>query len=462
MSDVQAELAKIELAEKDARGSALVELFSAREKLLEERGAELLGGVAPFAKRWPNAVTFREGFVDSVVRPAEHKAEGKLVDALPLSSLLAAFELPAFARCRAITSNRWRGAPPASTERLAFWQTVITEELMALENLRELRAGRVVASVPLSHPRLEKLTVTWAGPIARLLKEAKLPALKMLAVMGLGRRTSTPAAVADAIASLPAETVFLEVQGKVGPHGWGTEELRALEPVANRIEGLQWSGTPAQFDVALPKLRRLWLDLHVMPARHSAPTTLPELSVDELALFARGRGAHLKPLATQLAASDLVAKARVLHLRAPDRVFLSLFDKPLEHLEELSYFTGGTIDTPVSNELLQKDAFPRVRRLSLFEASQLEGLASSALAARIEELSVGFMTDRCVASWVAVRKKLTKLRTLVVRGGRGFGKEARAALYDGDHQVIWAENDSEAARRFLDIDRGDPGMVAFH
>ena len=126
MSEVQVELARIERAEEEARGSALRELFLARRQLLEEHGTELMGPVASFAKEHPSNITWREGFVDGIVRPSDYKSEGQLIDPLPLSSLLSALELPAFSRCRSIFSSRWRGAPPPSTERLTFQQAVIT------------------------------------------------------------------------------------------------------------------------------------------------------------------------------------------------------------------------------------------------------------------------------------------------------------------------------------------------
>lgn len=459
MSEVQVELARIERAEEEARGSALRELFLARRQLLEEHGTELMGPVASFAKEHPSNITWREGFVDGIVRPSDYKSEGQLIDPLPLSSLLSALELPAFSRCRSIFSSRWRGAPPPSTERLTFQQAVITEAVIALERLRELRVGAVVASVPLSHAGLEKLAIGWAGPAPAMLDNAELPALKMLAVTGLGRDQDDPRDAARTIARTRAESVFLGIHGKMGRAGWGAEEVSALEPIADRVVGMQWFGTAPALGIPLPKLRRLRLDLRVQPGPRPSPIALPDLEVEEVDVLVFGRGPHMRTVATQLAESRLVRGARVLHLRASDRAFVALFERPLERIEELSFSSLGTAHVAVGDEIFQKGSLPSLRTLSLAAAPQLPGVANSAVAARIEQLSIQLQGPSCVSTWIAVREKFPRLRTLVARGARRFDAESRAALYDGDHRVIWAENDAEERRRFFDTDRGAPGLA---
>ncbi len=460
--DVRGELADIQLALEDARGTEHRDLLLAEERLLNERAAELWGPLAEVGPKHPGNFLWKRGFLDSIVVPGatitSHQGQRTRTEPLPREILSRACEHDVARLSRYMMAWRKPRRAPTWIDRLDFAQVVLTRDVMALPMLRALSAWTLVSSVPLRHPTLEHLGLACKGPTLELLESAELPGLKSLYLTNVTGSRADLARIAQAIARLAPEKLLLAVDGAYGPNAWTADDLRALEPIAGRLEGLALRLPIPPIDFQLPRLRRLNLSLSASFGSVDFGAKAPALPpVEELSIRIMGRFGIPDTIAA-VRESAALRGARVLQLEGMDASTAEIVGRPLERLEELAVMAMGTMNVGFSDAILKKDSFPKVRTLSLAMSQQLPGLALSPLAPRIETLSLELRSPRDVAAWRDAREKLPNLRTLVVRGLRAFDAATRATLHDGGHEVIWARTNAEALRSGFEGTRMEPGF----
>ncbi|NUO50994.1 MAG: hypothetical protein HOV80_19235 [Polyangiaceae bacterium] len=460
--DVRGELADVQLALEDARGTTFRELLFAEERLLNERSDELWGPLAQVGPMHPGSFHWRRGFLDSILVPGVsvilHQGQRTREEPLPRELFARALEHDVGRLARYVMGARKPKRAPTWTEEFGATQMVLTRDVMALPLLRGLWVWTLVAGVPLVHPTLERATLPCTGPTLGLLEAAQLPALKQLTLTRVAEAREGLARLAQAVSKLTPDHVSLGLQGPYGPRAWTPDDLRALEPIADRIEALDLRLPIPSIDFQLPRLRRLTLALTTSHGVVGSGAPLPALPpVEELHVSLRGGGGAAAPVGA-LRDSAALHSARVLHLEADDRFVAEIAAKPLPRLEELAVITMGLRHLDFSDAVFAKDSFPNVRTVSIGATEQLPGLVSSPLADRIETLSIHLMNAKAVSAWLDVREKLPGLRTLVVRGMRAFDAATRASLYDAGHEVIWARSNSEAHREVQEGRRTEPGF----
>jgi hypothetical protein len=460
--DVRGELAEIQLALEDARGLVQRDLFMAEEKLLTDRAADLWGPLAEVGPKFPGNFFWKRGFLDSILVPGvsiiSHKGQTTREEPLPRELLARVVEHDVGRLARFVMGWRKPKRAPTWTEQLGVTQMVLTRDVMALPMLRGLSTWTLVSGVPVRHEMLERATLPCKGPTLELLEGAHLPALKRLSLTHVSETRAGLARIAQAVRRLAPEALSLSLEGPYGPRAWTPDDLRELEPIADRIEGLTLRLPIPAIDVQLPRLRRIKLTLSTSHGVVGAGAPMPALPpVEELHVDLHGRSGGGGPMAAIRESAGLQS-ARVLHLEAGDPSVAEIAVRPLDRLEELAVMAMGTMHVDFSDAVFAKDSFPNVRIVSIAMVQQLPGLVASPLAPRIETLSIQLRTARDVAAWLEAREKLPRLRTLIVRGTRAFDAATRIALYDADHEVIWARTNSEAHRDVLDGQRTEPGF----
>ncbi|NUP13193.1 MAG: hypothetical protein HOW73_44710 [Polyangiaceae bacterium] len=441
--DPRGDLIDVQLELETARGARAKELIFAEEKLLTEHAAHFYGPLAELSTKHRGSFTWRRGFIRGLAVPPESWGSKGHTVPLPLDKLGPALDHPAMRLCRELWSKRWPKRLPSCVERLHLQQAVITERLLAASHLRELDLWTMVASPPLRHERLRVLGLQLKGPALDALASAELPELETLVLRGIGSDDGEPGHVQEVLARLPARKLFLGVQSKPrdGRSGWTDGDFAALAPIAERVEGLELHCPFFSANLPCPHLRRLKLELH---SRTGAP--VGELDFDvlprarELYLHVRSHQVNHTALGESFVRSELAKHVRTLHIEA-SRPIGALGKAPLECLEELSVMPMGSMHLDVSHELFKEDAFPGLRTLTLRMPRQLSGVVESPVASRLETLSLYFDGEAGAKTWLEARNRFPKLRTLVARGTRQLSGAVRAALLDGDHDVVWAEHD---------------------
>jgi hypothetical protein len=254
---------------------------------------------------------------------------------------------------------------------------------------------------------------------------------------------------------------------------WSADAVRELAPVADRITGLGITAPMAPLELQLPHLRRLSVTVSVSPGTVGSDKPLPALpAADELHLITSGmdRGAMrgsrgglgIAERAKEIVESRALQSARILQLDAADVRLATIFDQPLERLEELSIAPQGTRHIDLSDAVFAKESFPNVRIVSLAFPEQLTGLARSPLAAQIETLSLGLGRPENVTEWLELREKFPKLQTLVMRRGHGLDAETRIRIEATAPNVIWARTNPETTGAMFDGERTEPGFAWRH
>ena len=386
--------------------------------------------------------------------PIASSNRGK-IDPLSRAVLARAIDEGVLDECRSLGSFRCPLRLPRALSDLWLSQAVLSRELLAHDSLRTLRVPAIVASAPLRHDALTRFETACIGPGLDLLESAEFPRLEGLRLERIGLGPTPAARVAAALERLRARGLTLGIAGRVGDVGWTVEDMRALRPFAERIEGLTLESPFAPIDFDMPNLRRL-----VAHVRSRGPMLdtfdWPDLpSVDELHVFTTFHNIDFAALVRTFHASKLARRLRVLHWEFSATAMQGLADHPMEALEELSLLANDSQRGALAaNAILERGRFPRLRAMTLRSVQQIAGLAASPLAAQIERLSVPLSPGKWLDDWTAVRPRLTSLKTLIVQRPARLTPEQRVAIADGVPQVIWGENSARAVRRYFHADRG--------